>query len=108
MNFQLQEDQSPERKEEIFNELRLFYRAVHNILPESFYSEVFYHESNIYLEVLNELLQRGYFVWQVYDSWYAKKPGVTQEEYWSMVDDIVTEKANAYIQEFTEKKQKGV
>ena len=36
-------------------------------------SEVFFHESCIYLDVTNELLSRGYNVWQQYDCWYTDK-----------------------------------
>ena len=49
------------------------------------------------MDVLHELLEEGYFVWQVYDSWYARKAGVTQEEYEKEVKKIVEEKANEYI-----------
>ena len=36
-------------------------------------SEVFFHESCIYLDVTNELLSRGYNFWQQYDCWYTDK-----------------------------------
>ena len=49
------------------------------------------------MEVTLELLNRGYFIWQVYDSWYARKAGVTQEEYEKEVKELVEEKAKLYI-----------
>jgi hypothetical protein len=36
-------------------------------------SEVFYHESCIYMEVLEELLESGLFIWQQYDGFYSDK-----------------------------------
>ena len=43
-------------------------------------SEVFFHESCIYLDVTNELLSRGYNVWQQYDCWYTDKEVVDVEQ----------------------------
>jgi len=42
-----------------------------------FDSEIFLHESCIYIDVLYALLEDGFFVWQCYDAFYAKKEGVT-------------------------------
>lgn len=53
-------------------------------------SEVFFHESCIYLDVTNELLSRGYDVWQQYDCWYTDKEVVD-------VEQIVTSKVNMYV-----------
>jgi hypothetical protein len=33
-------------------------------------SEVFFHESCIYMDVLKTLLNKGYFIWQQYDGFY--------------------------------------
>lgn len=60
-------------------------------------SEIFFHESNIYMEVLKKLLDEGFFVWQCYDCWYAKKEGVSQEKFETYVTKLVEEKANEYI-----------
>ena len=49
------------------------------------------------MDVLNELLQNGYFVWQCYDAFYAKKKRVTQEHFNEYVTNLVKEKANQYI-----------
>lgn len=77
--------------------MALFKNAVEDEIGPSEYSEVFFHESNIYMEVTKQLLDEGYFVWQVYDSWYARKDGVSQEEYKKYVEKLVEEKANEYI-----------
>lgn len=62
-----------------------------------FGSEVFYHESCIYMDVLKELLDNGYKVWQCYDAFYAFKERVTQECFSEYVTEKVKEKANLYI-----------
>lgn len=56
-------------------------------------SEVFFHESCIYLDVTNELLSRGVNVWQQYDCWYTDKEIANIEE-------IVTNKVNQYINKY--------
>lgn len=60
-------------------------------------SEIFYHESCIYMDVLKQLLDEGYFVWQCYDAWYAHKNGVSQDEFEKHVEKIVADKAQDYI-----------
>ena len=62
-------------------------------------SEVFYHESCVYMDVLKELLERGFKVWEVYDSWYAKKDNVSQEEYDRTVEEILQEKTDRYYRQ---------
>ncbi len=65
-----------------------------------FDSEIFFHESCIYMDVLLELLQEGYFVWECYDCWYAKKDGVSQEEYEEHVRELVEEKFYDYYDKY--------
>lgn len=62
-----------------------------------FGSEVFYVESCVYMDVLKELLDEGYKVWQCYDAFYASKEGVSQEHFEKYVTEVVKEKANTYI-----------
>lgn len=60
-------------------------------------SEIFFHESCIYLDVLEELLRMGYFVWLCYDAFYAgAKEGQTETEYQKICARIVREKATTY------------
>lgn len=65
-------------------------------------TEIFLHESCIYLDVLKELLDNGFFCWECYDAFYARKEGVTQEEFEKYVEALVEEKANAYIKRYEE------
>ena len=65
-------------------------------------TEIFLHESCIYLDVLKELLDNGFFCWECYDAFYARKEGVTQEEFEKYVEALVEEKANAYIKRYDE------
>lgn len=60
-------------------------------------SEIFFHESCIYMDVLLTMLEAGYKVWQCYDAFYATKESVAQEEYQEYVTQLVKEKANLYI-----------
>ena len=60
-------------------------------------NEIFYHESCIYLDVLKKLLDDGYFTWLVYDAFYSRKIGETQDNYEKYVKELVETKANNYI-----------
>lgn len=85
-------------KNEVDEEMRLFQRAIASAEGGHLYgSEIFYHESCIYMEVLKDLLENGYKVWQCYDAWYAAKDGITQEEFQEYVTELVADKANEYI-----------
>ena len=44
------------------------------------------------MDVLNELLQNGHFVWQCYDAFYARKKRATQEYFNEYVTNLVKEK----------------
>lgn len=81
----------------VYDQIAYLKQATVNVLGESDFSEIFFHESNIYMEVTNELLEQGFFVWQVYDCWFARKDGVSQQEYTELVIQIVKEKADTYI-----------
>lgn len=86
------------RAEEVAEEMRLLRLAVFYVEGCVLYdSEIFYHESCIYLDVLEELLGMGYFVWLCYDAFYAgAKEGQTETEYRKICARIVKEKAVAY------------
>ena len=85
-------------KKEVDDEMKLFQNAVAAAEGGRLYgSEIFYHESCIYMEVLKDLLENGYKVWQCYDAWYAAKDGITQEEFQEYVTKLVADKANEYI-----------
>lgn len=85
-------------KNEVDEEMKLLQNAIISAEGGCLYgSEIFYHESCIYIEVLKELLENGYKVWQCYDAWYATKEGTTQDEFEKYVTDLVENKANEYI-----------
>lgn len=85
-------------KDAVDNEMKMYQEAVIAAEGGKLYgSEIFFHESCIYMDVLNELLQNGYFVWQCYDAFYARKKRVTQEYFNEYVTNLVKEKANQYI-----------
>ena len=71
-----------EYKEAINTEMMIYKKAVEIAEGDHLYdNEIFFHESCIYMDVLYELLSRGFFVWQCYDAFYAKKNNVEQEKF---------------------------
>lgn len=85
-------------KEAVDAEMKIYQEAI--IAAEGgvlYGSEIFYHESCIYMDVLKTLLESGYKVWQCYDAFYAHKEEVTQEYFEKYVTQVVEEKANLYI-----------
>ena len=91
-------------KEAVDAEMRIYQNAIIAAEGGSLYgSEIFYHESSIYMDVLKELLDNGYKVWQCYDAFYAHKEGVTQEDFTEYVTQVVEEKANLYIDTVVQK-----
>jgi hypothetical protein len=93
-----------ENRSEVTEEMRVLKDAIVSAEGGHLYgSEIFYHESCIYMEVLTELLDSGYKVWQCYDAFYAHKEGVTQENFKEYVTEVIKEKANLYIDSLVEK-----
>lgn len=86
------------RAEEVAAEMRLLRLSIIYVEGCVLYdSEIFFHESCIYLDVLEELLGMGYFVWLCYDAFYAgAKEGQTEAEYQKICARIVREKATTY------------
>lgn len=96
-------------KEAVDAEMKIYQDAI--IAAEGgilYGSEIFYHESCIYMEVLKELLDNGYMVWQCYDAWNASKEGVTQEQFVKYVTKVVEKKANLYIDTVVQKLNRAV
>ena len=91
-------------KEEVDAEMRRYQDAIIAAEGGALYgSEIFYHESCIYMDVLKELLDKGYKVWQCYDAFYAYKEGITQEYFAEYATQVVEEKANLYIDTVVQK-----
>ena len=85
-------------KEAVDNEMKIYQDAIVDAEGGMLYgNEIFFHESCIYMDVLYKLLQDGFFVWQCYDAWYAKKNGISQEQFEGYVKEITEQKANEYI-----------
>ena len=61
-------------------------------------SEVFYHESNIYILALEKLLEDGYDVVTCFDSFYACKDGVKQRDFDYYMDNLLEECAMNYLE----------
>lgn len=90
-----------ENRQEVYDEMEAYQKAVVSAEGGKLYgSEIFFHESCIYLDVLKSLLDNGFFCWECYDAFYARKEGVTQEEFERYVEVLVEEKANAYIKRY--------
>lgn len=96
-------------KEEVDAEMRIYQDAIIAAEGGTLYgSEIFYHESCIYMDVLKELLDKGYKVWQCYDAFYASKQRTTQENFKEYVTQVVEEKANLYIDTVVQKFNRAV
>ena len=92
-----------ENKAEVDAIMKAYQKAVIKAEGGKLYgTEIFLHESCIYLDVLKELLDNGFFCWECYDAFYARKEGVTQGEFEKYVEALVEEKANAYIKRYEE------
>ena len=91
-------------KEAVDAEMKIYQDAI--IAAEGgvlYGSEIFYHESCIYMEVLKELLDNGYKVWQCYDAFYASKERIKQEHFERYITGVIEEKANLYIDTVVQK-----
>lgn len=50
------------------------WRGMREVVGKSYSSEIFLHESCIYIDLLEELIKRGFRVGQVYDGFYSDRP----------------------------------
>ena len=66
-------------------------------------SEIFFHESNVYILVLERLLNDGFDVVTCFDSFYAHKDGVNQEKFNTYMDKIIKECEVKYLEMHKEK-----
>lgn len=71
--------------------------AVTNCCGKSLGSEIFFHESNVYILVLEHLLSNGFDVVTCFDSFYAHKDGVSQEKFDTYMNKIVKKCAMKYL-----------
>lgn len=68
-------------------------------IGKTYDSEIFLHESCIYLELQKELLNRGFDVTVVYDCFYVQNK-MTEEEFAELCFEILSEKAKAYKEKY--------
>jgi hypothetical protein len=64
-------------------------------------SEIFFHESCIYMDVLFELLKTGCSVWQQYDCWYVDNEVVANS-----IREIVQNKVIKYVNKYIKQTNK--
>ena len=69
--------------------MKSYKEAIEETIGQEYDSEIFFHESCIYMDVLFELLKQGYNVWQCYDCWYTDKEV-------SNINDIINDKVYNY------------
>jgi hypothetical protein len=73
--------------------MKSYKKSIEETIGETYDSEIFLHESCIYMDVLFELLKRDLEVWQVYDEWN------TNEEV-EDIYDIISNKAISYYNNY--------
>lgn len=72
-----------------------------DIIGQSFDSEIFLHESCIYMQLVNELFKMGFDVIQVYDGFYVRKmAGVNQEHFNDIVNELLDTITLKYIRSY--------
>ena len=79
--------------------MKSYKQAIKETIGELAYdSEIFFHESCIYMDVLFELLKKGYNVWECYDEWNTDKEVEN-------IQEIVNNKAISYYKQYVNNKE---
>lgn len=78
----------------VFSNLR---EAAEHCFGKFLGSEVFYHESNIYILALEKILEDGYDAVTCFDSFYAHKNGVKQRDFDYYMDNLLEDCAMKYL-----------
>lgn len=87
----------PFTEDAVKHEYGMYLQAVESVCGKSIGSEIFFHESNIYIEVLKTILEDGFDCVTCYDCFYASKKGVTQDEFEKYMDNLITKTALGYV-----------
>ena len=68
-------------------------RAMHEVLNvDTFYqAEIFIHESNLHILLLEKFKERGIIASNVYDGFYVPKGVITEDEYYRLYDEATLE-----------------
>lgn len=85
-------------KEELSNYLSNINKAITSCFGKSLGSEIFFHESNVYILALEQLLNDGFDVVTCFDSFYAHKKGVNQKDFDSYMDKLLEDCAFKYLE----------
>lgn len=73
-------------------------QAITSCFGKSLGSEVFFHESNVYILALEKLIDDGFDVVTCFDSFYAHKKGVNQNDFNSYMDKLLEDCAFKYLE----------
>ena len=72
-----------------------------DIIGQQFDSEIFLHESCIYMQLVDELFKLGFDVIQVYDGFYVRnRDDVNQEQFNDIVNDLLDSITLNYIKSY--------
>lgn len=72
-----------------------------DVIGNTYDSEIFLHESCIYMDLCKELLERGFKVVQVYDGFYVNKDnGMTEEEFNELCQVILDDVSMRYKEKY--------
>ena len=72
-----------------------------DIIGQPFDSEIFLHESCIYMQLVDELFKLGFDVIQVYDGFYVRnRDDVNQEQFNDIVYDLLDTITLNYIKSY--------
>ena len=72
-----------------------------DIIGQPFDSEIFLHESCIYMQLVDELFKLGFDVIQVYDGFYVRnRDDVNQEQFNDIVNDLLDSITLNYIKSY--------
>ena len=72
-----------------------------DIIGQPFDSEIFLHESCIYMQLVDELFKLGFDVIQVYDGFYVRnRDDVNQEQFNDIVNDLLDTITLNYIKSY--------
>ena len=72
-----------------------------DVIGNTYDSEIFLHESCIYMDLCRELLDRGFKVVQVYDGFYVNKDnGMTEEEFNGLCQVILDDVSMRYKEKY--------
>ena len=97
------EDYNKEKIDEITLKMELINMRskMTDIIGQPFDSEIFLHESCIYMQLVDELFKLGFDVIQVYDGFYVRnRDDVNQEQFNDIVNDLLDSITLNYIKSY--------